>query len=155
MAKGFMDHVAKILVPEFPGETATWYAKAYLNEAGEQGSSSRTPVESLAATLNKQVKEGREKRIFRKKLNDGLFHYFPSSLSQASDLDRDVIVQVSLSIQEIKDIDNLVSLDKFTTRNSAIKWLIMEGIKANRPLLDKVANTIVQIEHLKKGVDLL
>ena len=31
-----MEHSATILVPDFPGETALWYAKAYLTEAGEE-----------------------------------------------------------------------------------------------------------------------
>jgi len=152
MKRGFIGHIATILIPEFPGETAQWYAEKYLEEAGEEGSDSKTPVQSLANTLSKQVNEKKEHRIWRKKLNDGKYHYYPISTSPTSDSSEETIVQVSLSVQELKDIDNLVTIDKFNTRSNAIKWLVVEGIKTNRTYLDKVADTISQIEQLKKGV---
>ena len=152
MKRGFMEHAATILVPDFPGETALWYAKAFLNEAGEDGSDSKTKEQSLANTLNKQVKEGRERRIWRKKLNDGKYHYFPVSISPTSDSGEETVVQLSLSAQELKDIDNLVAVDKFNTRGSAVKWLALEGIKAKRSYLDKLASVINRIELLKKEV---
>jgi Arc/MetJ-type ribon-helix-helix transcriptional regulator len=152
MKRGFMKHVATILVPEFPGETASWYAKAFLDEAGEDGSDSKTKEQSLANTLNKQVKEERERRIWRKKLNDGKYHYFPTSISPTADYGEETIVQISLSAQELRNIDNLVAVGKFKSRSNAIKWLVMEGTKANRNYLDKVADTISQIEQLKKEV---
>jgi hypothetical protein len=150
MKRGFMEHAATILVPEFPGETALWYAKAFLNEAGEDGSDSKTKEQSLANTLNKQVKEERETRIWRKKLNDGKYHYFPVSISPASDSIEENIVQLSLLPKELQDIDNLVTVDKFKTRSNALRWLVMEGIKANHDYLKKVADTVNQIERLKK-----
>jgi len=152
MKRGFMEHIANILVPEFPGETALWYAKAFLNEAGEEGSDSKNPEESLANTLNKQVKEGRERRIWRKKLNDGKYHYFPASMSPISDSNEETIIQLSLSSQELKEIDNLVAVGKFNTRSLAVKWLVTEGIKNNRAYLDKVADTKNQIDRLKEGL---
>lgn len=152
MKRGFMEHAATVLVPDFPGETALWYAKAFLNEAGEDGSDSKTPEQALANTLNKQVKEGRERRIWRKKLNDAKYHYFPVSISPTSDSSEGTVVQLSLSAQELKEIDNLVAVDKFNTRSSAVKWLVAEGIKINRTYLDKVADTISQIEQLKNEV---
>jgi len=153
MKRGFMEHAATILVPDFPGETALWYAKAFLNEVGEDGSDSKTKEQSLANTLNKQVKEGREWRIWRKKLNDAKYHYFPITISPTSDSGEETVVQLSLSAQELKDIDNLVVLGKFNTRGNAIKWLVTEGLKTNRPYLDKVADAISQIERLKKDLE--
>ena len=152
MKRGFMERAATILVPDFPGETALWYAKAFLNEAGEEGSDSKTKEQSLANTLNKQVKEERERRIWRKKLNDGKYHYFPASVSPTPDSGKETIVQLSLTAKEIQDIDNLVTVDKFKTRSNAVRWLVMEGIKANRAYLQKVADIVNQIEQLKKGV---
>jgi Arc/MetJ-type ribon-helix-helix transcriptional regulator len=143
-----MNHVATILIPEFPGGTALWYARAYLEEAGRGGSDSETPEQSLANTLSKQVKTGREKRIRRERVK-GVYCYFPVPMASTPD-SREVIVQLSLSVQELKDIDNLVAVDKFKNRSDAIKWLVMEGIKANRTYLDKVADRISQIEQLKK-----
>ncbi len=152
MKRGFMEHAATILVPDFPGETALWYAKAFLNEAGEDGSDSKTKEQSLANTLNKQVKEGRERRIWRKKLNDGKYHYFPVSMSPTSDPGEETVVQLSLPTKELKDIDNLVSVGKFKTRSNAVRWLVIEGIKANRTFLEKVEDTVDQIEQLKKEI---
>ena len=152
MKRGFMKHTVTVLIPEFPGETSLWYAKAYLKEAGEDGSDSKTAEQSLANTLNKQVKEKKERRIWRKKLNDGKYHYFPASMSQTSDTGEEIVVQLPLSAQEVKDINNLVAVDKFNTRSSAIKWLIAEGINVNRTYLDKVDDTIRKIKQLKKEV---
>lgn len=149
MRRGFMNHAATILVPEFPGGTALWYARAYLGEAGSGGSDSKTPEQSLANTLSKQVKTGREKRIRRERVK-GVYCYFPVPTASTPDSREEIIVQLSLSVQELKDIDNLVAVDKSKNRSDAIKWLVMEGIKANRTYLDKVADTISQIEQLKK-----
>jgi Arc/MetJ-type ribon-helix-helix transcriptional regulator len=71
-------------------------------------------------------------------------------MASTPDSREEIIVQLSLSVQELKDINNLVAVDKFKNRSDAIKWLVMEGIKANRTYLDKVADAISQIEQLKK-----
>ncbi len=149
MKQGFMDHVATILIPQFPGAPALWYAKAYLGEGGS--SDSKTPEQSLANTLSKQVQTGREKRIRRERIK-GVYCYFPISIISTSGLSEEIVVQLSLSAQELKDINNLVAVGKFNTRSDAVKWLVTEGAKANRTYLDKVADTISQIEQLKKGV---
>ena len=149
MKRGFMDFVATILIPDFPGETALWYAKAYLEEQGGDGSDARHPEQSLANTLSKQVHTGREKRIRREHIK-GVYRYFPASAQSSKVHNEDIIIQLSLPTQELKDIDNLVAVGKFDTRSNAIKWAVMEGIKANRTYLDKVADTTIQIERLKK-----
>ena len=149
MKQGFMDHVATILVPEFPGATALWYAQAYLKEGGS--SDAEYPEQSLANTLSKQVKTGREKRIRRERIK-GVYCYFPASITSKPDSNEEIVVQLSLPAKELKDIDNLVAVDKFKNRSYAIRWLVMEGIKANRDYLDKVADTISQIEQLKNEV---
>ena len=151
MKQGFMDHVATILIPEFPGATALWYAQAYLKEGGS--SDAKHPEQSLANTLSKQVKTGREKRIRRERIK-GVYCYFLASMASTPDSGEEIVVQLSLSTKELKDIDNLVAVDKFKNRSDAIRWLVMEGIKANRAYLDKVADTISQIEQLKKEVEL-
>jgi Arc/MetJ-type ribon-helix-helix transcriptional regulator len=109
-------------------------------------------VQSLASTLNKQIQTELERRVWRKKLNDGLYHYFPASMLPTSGSSEEIAVQFSLTVQELKDIDNLVAVNKFKNRSDAIKWLITEGVKANRAYLDKVADTRNQIEHLKKDL---
>ena len=69
-----------------------------------------------------------------------------------SDSNEEIVVQFSLSAEELKDIDNLVAVDKFHNRSDAIKWLVIEGITANRGYLDKVADTRSQIERLKREI---
>jgi len=150
MKQGFMDHVATILIPEFPGATSLWYAKAYLEEGGS--SDAKHPEQSLANTLNKQVKEGREKRIRRERIK-GVYCYFPAAMGTTPDSSIEIVIQLSLPAKELKDIDNLVAVDKFKTRSHAVRWLVMEGIKANHTYLDKVADAVNQIERLKKEVD--
>ena len=151
MKKGFMDFVARRLIPDFPGQTAQWYAEQYL-QLEDNGSDAKDPVQSLANTLDKQVREGREKRI-RRERKGGVYRYFPVSASNEGHLEN-VVVQVSLSTQEqeLGDIDNLVAVGKFNSRSDAIKWLVVEGIKANRGFLDKVADIRKQIEELKRDI---
>ena len=150
-----MDYVATILIPDFPGETARWYAEKYLQEHPNIGSDAKYPVQSLANTLDKQVREGKERRVRRERVN-GIYRFFHVSAPSESRNEKvgssleNIIVQISLSVQELNDIANLVAVGKFNNRNDAIKWLVMQGISANRSYLDKVADTRRQIERLKE-----
>jgi hypothetical protein len=148
MKRGFMNFVTTRIIPDFPGHTALWYAKEYL-ESFSDGSDAENKVRSLANTLSKQVQTGREKRIRRERI-DGVYCFFPVSSKSSSG--EDIVTQFSLSNDEIRDIDNLVAVDKFRNRSDAIKWLVTEGIKANRVYLNKVASTRHQIEQLKRDV---
>ena len=150
MKRGFMDFVATRLIPDYPGQTAVWYAREYLKLFND-GSDAKNREQSLTSTLNKGVQTEQERRVWRKKIS-GVYRYFLASMSSPSDSGEDIVVQFSLPTQELKDIDNLVAVGKFTNRNSAIKWLVMEGIKANRTYLDKVADTKNQIERLKREI---
>ena len=150
MKRGFMDLAVNSIIPAFPGQTAQWVAREALAHDSDL-SDSKTPIASLANTLNKQVQTGREKRIRRERIK-GKYCYFLASGASASDSNEDIVAQISLSAQELKDIDNLIAVDKFHNRSDAIKWLVMEGMTANRGYLDKVADTRNQIERLKREV---
>ncbi len=150
MKRGFMDFIATRLIPDYPGQTAVWYAREYLKLFND-GSDAKNREQSLASTLNKGVQTGQEKRIRRERIS-GEYRYFPATMASTSDSSEEIIVQFSLSAQELKDIDNLVAVGKFDNRNNTIKWLVIEGIKANRTYLDKVADTRNQIERLKREV---
>jgi len=149
MKSGFMDFVATHMVPDSPGKTARWYATEYL-ELGDNLSDAKNPIESLANTLDKQVREEREKRIRRERIG-GKYLFFPVGASLQPNKE-DIVAQISLSTQELEDIDNLVAVGKFKSRNNTIEWLVTEGIKSNSNYLDKVADTTRQIEQLKKGL---
>jgi len=151
MQRGFTDFVATRIIPDHPGHTASWYAREYLELVDESDLVAQHPVQSLANTLSKQVQTGREKRVRRERIK-GIFHYFPVSESSTLDASEDIIVQFSLSAQELESIDNLVAVDKFANRNDAIKWLVIEGIKSNRNYLNKAAQIKEQIEQLKREI---
>ena len=151
MKRGFMDLVASCIIPKNPGWTAKEYAAEALEHDSDLSDSKKDPIASLANTLSKQVQTGRERRIRRERIG-GVYHYFPTSVPSASNSNEDIVVQISLSTQELEDIDNLVAVGKFNNRSDAIKWLAIEGITANRGYLDKVADTRNQIERLKREV---
>ena len=144
MKRGFMDLAVEI-IKAFPGHTALWIAREALEHDSDL-SDSKNPDVSLANTLSKQVQTGREKRVRRERIK-GVYCFF-----LASDSSEEIIVQLSLSTQELKDIDNLVAVGKFNNRSEAIKWLVIEGITANRGYLDKVADARTQIERLKREI---
>jgi hypothetical protein len=149
MKRGFMDLAVEIL-KEYPGLTAVEVAREALDFSSDL-SDSKDPVQSLASTLNKQVQTGLEKRIRREHIK-GVYRYFLASALATSDSSEEIVVQFSLPAQELKDIDNLVAVGKFENRSSAIGWLALEGVKANRAYLDKVADTKNQIERLKRDI---
>ncbi len=150
MKRGFMDLAVNSIIPAFPGQTAQWIAREALTHDSDL-SDSKTSIASLANTLNKQVQTGRERRV-RREFIKGSFCFFLVSMSSTSDSEEEIVVQISLSAQELKNIDNLVAVGKFDNRSTAIKWLVVEGITANRGYLDKVADARNQIECLKREI---
>jgi len=149
MKRGFMDLAVEI-IKEYPGETALVIAREAL-DFNSNLSDAQNPEQSLASTLNKQVQTGQERRIRRERIG-GVYRYFRVSMSSPSDSSEEIIVQLSLSTQELKDVDNLVAVGKFSNRSDAIKWLVVEGITANSGYLDKVADARNQIERLKREI---
>ncbi len=153
MKSGFTDFVATRLIPDNPGQTARWYAREYL-QLGDNLSDAKNPEESLANTLDKQVRREREHRIRRERI-DGKYRFFPviapSGLKDESKTEN-IVIQISLSQEKLTDIDNLITVDRFKNRNDVIKWLVNEGIKVNRNDLDKEAEATKQIEQMKRLV---
>jgi Arc/MetJ-type ribon-helix-helix transcriptional regulator len=149
MKRGFMDLVPTIL-ENYPGLTAREVAREAI-DSGIVASDAQNPEQSFATTLNKQVQTGLEKRIRRERVK-GIYRYFLVSAPSTSGATEEIVVQFSLPAQELKDIDNLVAVGKYDNRSSAIKWLVLEGIKTNRAYLDKVADTKNQIERLKRNI---
>jgi len=80
MARGFTDLVAGSIIPEFPGETAEMYAREAL-DSGIVSSDAEHPVQSLANTLAKQVREGREERVIRVRIGSLLELLDPTKLT--------------------------------------------------------------------------
>ena len=149
MKRGFMDLAVEI-IKDYPGKTALEIAQEAL-EFNRDLSDAQDREHSLASTLNKGVQTGQEKRIRRERIS-GEYRYFPATTASTSDPSEDIVAQISLSTQELEDIDNLVAVGRFGNRSSAVKWLVTEGIKTSRSYLDKVAEARHQIERLKKEV---
>ena len=149
MKRGFMD-LAVAIIEEYPGLTAREVAQEALDSSSDL-SDAENPLQSFASTLNKQVQTGLEKRIRREHIK-GAYRYFLASAPSTSDSSEEIVVQFSLPTQELKDIDNLVAVGKFDNRSGAIRWLVLEGVEANRTYLDKVSDTKNQIERLKREI---
>ncbi len=149
MNRGFMDLAVEI-IKEYPGLTSLEVAREALG-SGLISSSAENKEQSFASTLNKQVQTGSEKRIRRERIK-GVYRYFLASAPSISDSIEEIVVQFSLPAQQLKDINNLVAVGKFENRSSTIRWLVLEGVKANRTYLDKVADTKNQIERLKSEI---
>ena len=153
MKSGFMDFVATRLILDNPGQTARWYAREYL-QLGDNLSDAKNPEESLANTLDKQVRQGKESRIRRERI-DGKYRFFPviasSGLKDESNTEN-IVIQISLSQEELTAIDNLITVGRFKNRNGVIKWLVIEGMKTKCDYLDKVTEVTKQIEQMKRQV---
>jgi len=152
MKSGFTDFVATRLIPDHPGHTARWYAREYLRIGGKL-SDAKNPEESLANTLDKQVREGREKRVRRERV-DGRNCFFPAAatLSSLTGSEESIVVQITLTKKDQDDINNLIAVDRFKNRNDAIRWLVTEGIKTQRDYLDRVNDIAKQIQQMKKKI---
>ena len=151
MKSSFMDYVRNTLIQEHPGKTARWYAKQYL-ELGHYLNDSKIPVESLTNALERHIGLGREQSIRREKI-DGVFHYYPVNSDLEAVIgsrDETMICQVELSGEDIRDINNLLAVDKFINMDKAVSWLVKEGIKANRDYLEKVDEVVQKTVEVNK-----
>lgn len=80
MKRGFMD-LAVTIIEEYPGLTAKEVAQEALGSDSNLSDAQKTPPEqSLATTLDKQVRTGAEKRIRRERIK-GVYRFFPISVS--------------------------------------------------------------------------
>ena len=121
MKKGFMRWV-RDYIQSFPGLTAEEYsldALEYEYARSDAGDS----VGSLATTLHKQVREGKEPLIRRDKIGDK-YRFFPVKGVPITTPSENIAVQISLSKQELREVDNLVTKGKFHNRSEAIEWLV-------------------------------
>jgi len=145
-----MDFAATRIIPDFPGETAEYYAREYLEIAGKDASDAKDPVQSWANTLSKQVARGREKRVRREKIG-GVYRYFPVQVSSPGTEPqlKDIAIQLSLSPEELRVLDNFIAVGKFNSRGHVLTWLAREGIRARNADIDRVESIVKQIDQLK------
>jgi len=148
--RGFK-RVAWQLIHDRPGLTAEEYA-IMARERGLAGSNSKDPNWSLATTLAKECREGRMPGI-RAENVDGKRRYFPSDYHPvAKEQPNDGLpIQVILPGDVAKRVRDLLEIEKFNSPSEAATWLMEEGIKANQPALDQIANQLEEIRRRKES----
>lgn len=68
---------------------------------------------------------------------------------------RDHVVMVRVNEDSLKSLDALVQTGIFKSRSEAAAFLISEGVKAQAPLFERIAERITEIERLRaelKGI---
>jgi len=150
MKRGFMDYVVTMM-PDYPGQTAKWWAKEYL--AGVGGSDAKDPEQSLANTLSKRVRTGKVSGIRREKVR-GVHLFFPAKTRTAEEAPnlQDVAFQIAMSAGELEILDSFVAVGKFRNRSEVLAWFVKEGFKAMHDDIEKAANIRKQIEELKRSI---
>jgi hypothetical protein len=126
MKKGFMDWLRGGYLETCPGLTAEEYARDGYFE-GCVKSDAKDQEFSLASTLMKQVRDGKEAFI-RRELIGKKYHYFPGSGIRMNTSCENIHFQIELSKKEWSPIDALVSEGTFRNRNEVIEWLVKRCI---------------------------
>lgn len=150
MQKGFKKAIPD-LVKANPGLTAREYAEMALNQH-ICGSDSKDPVQSLATTMMKEVREGRMPSVKSVK-GVGAMRYYPTNNTQKSpvpNFDKPITILIPTDVAEV--IDSLLEINKFENKSKTLVWLAQEGIKAKSSELAQVKKVVEQIKQLKQSV---
>jgi hypothetical protein len=122
-------------------------------QRGLAGSNSKDPVQSLATTLAKEVREGRMPGI-RAQSEDGKLRYFRVDYRADTKAQRDNglrIKEVLLPSDVARRVSDLVEIGRFSGPNEALIYLSQEGISAKLPVLDRIANELQEIRRRKES----
>jgi Arc/MetJ-type ribon-helix-helix transcriptional regulator len=130
--RGFKEVVVR-LIGESPGLAAEEYAVTAL-QRGLAGSNSKDPVQSLATTLAKEVREGRMLGI-RAQREHGKLRYFP----------------VDLRPDAARRVRDLVEIGRFSTPSEAVTYLLEEGVNAKQSALDRISGELEEIRRRKES----
>jgi hypothetical protein len=155
--KGFSHGVAPNLIRQQPGKTAVDYASQAL-EQGLADSDAKTPVQSLANTLEKEAREGRLPEV-RRVREGGVYRYYPADQGPAASTSpqkdgtaaedtETITLRVPRKILEV--IDLTVEVGAQGTRNEAILWLCQEGMRSNNGRFDEMRRAADQIQQIKR-----
>jgi Arc/MetJ-type ribon-helix-helix transcriptional regulator len=66
---------------------------------------------------------------------------------------RSNVVASRIGDEELRSIDMMVEAGLFETRSEAVAYLVSEGIKARKDVLDKVASALEDIRELRKEAE--
>ena len=148
--KGFMK-IAEALVKERPGLAAEEYARMALDRGIAQ-SNSKDPVQSLATTLMKQVREGRTTEIYADQVRGKLRYYPTGDLLNPPGrrLPHLLFTDVRMSPDTAKRVRTLLEVGLFANEKEAASWLLEEGVRAQRDTLDQIESQAEEIERRKE-----
>lgn len=162
MPKGFTYRVAPKLVRENPGMTSLELAGLALATGRSFSNAVKSdPRRSLAASLDKEVREGRHKEI-RQEVIHGVRRNYPVSGVPSTNggtpgngvPDAEETISIRLPKPHIDLADSLVVIGQFKTRSEALAWLIAGGVLYRKPHLEKVRQALEQIQSIKKSLEL-
>jgi Arc/MetJ-type ribon-helix-helix transcriptional regulator len=148
--RGFKEVVVR-LIGESPGLAAEEYAVTAL-QRGLAGSNSKDPVQSLATTLAKEVREGRMLGI-RAQREHGKLRYFPVDLrpDTSAHANNGLRIEVSLRPDAARRVRDLVEIGRFSTPSEAVTYLLEEGVNAKQSALDRISGELEEIRRRKES----
>ena len=161
MQKGFSHEVAPDLIRENPGKTAEELAEMALKRH-LCGSDSKTPIRSLAATLEKEVREGRLPEIVRRK-EGGQYRYYPAigSVPKTYSGQREQMpsayqetyetIPNRVPVSDLELADLLTEIGKSSSRGEALLWLIREGVRQNGDLIQSAKKAAQEIRTIRQS----
>ena len=156
MRKGFTYQVMPGLAKKHPGLKGEEYAQmALANRLTE--SDAKDPVQSLASSLAKEVREGRQKQIRAEKVG-GVIRYYPApngdlkaaAPKKATAAQLEEPVSLRLNHQTVGIADMFVEVGQYRTRSEVLSWLVQEGIRNNQSLVERVKKAVEQIRMIKR-----
>ncbi|MGH2542839.1 MAG: ribbon-helix-helix protein, CopG family [Ardenticatenaceae bacterium] len=105
-------------------------------------------IENLMGEVNKAVRITVEKATTgAEQIGDNLKETFDNVRSA-----RDSVVMVRIDKESKERLDELVEAGVVSSRSEAAAFLITEGVKARKPMFDKIAAKIDEIRNAKDGL---
>ena len=164
MKKGFTYELAPTLVRERPGMTFREVAELAL-QRGLCQSDAKDQIQSLATTLAKEIREGRQRGILARKVDGQLRCFSATSASPGSGTppsepagatlsqpQGEETVFVSVPFDYIQILDLFVEVGKCSSRGVAAKRFIELGIRHDQGMVNSVRHAVERIREIKKSL---
>ena len=158
MQKGFSHEVAPVLICESPGESPEYYAKIALDR-GLASSDSKSPLQSLASTLRKELREGRLPN-FRTAKHGGRIRVYPvsgfvspeseSQISSSLPASVSITATVTSVVHEAATL--LVEVGKQATHGESISWMAQQWVTDNATYLARVRQAALQMQEIRSAI---
>lgn len=158
MQKGFSHEVAPVLIRETPGESPEYYAGIALNR-GLASSDSKSPLQSLASTLRKELREGRLPE-FRTMKRGGRIRVYPATAAVDSESESRKSPRqpatVPISVTVTRDVHEaaalLVEVGKQATYGESISWMAQQWLNDSVSYLAKVRQAALQMREIRNAI---